>query len=47
MSAWDYFNLIWNFGTMSETLKVYSDIGGIRGNCVCALMYLLSWGPGK
>lgn len=30
MSAGDYFNLIWDFGTMSQTLKVYSDVRGMR-----------------
>ena len=39
MSARDYFNLIWNFGTMSQTLKVYSYVGGMKWTngceCVC------------
>lgn len=33
MRARDYFNLIWKFGTMSQTFKVYSDTEGIRREC--------------
>lgn len=34
MSTGDYFNFIWNFGTILQTSKLHSDMGEIGSNCV-------------
>lgn len=41
MSTGDYFNFIWNFGTILQTSKLHSDMGEIGSNCVRVSVYYI------